>query len=68
MLKQLSKDNVVKALQMKSSPRVKAATLLSVKKNFACETLFDGNGLTVTFPRNARLPSDVAQVVKIEFE
>lgn len=68
VLTQVNPVNVAKACGIKGSPQVKAATLLSVKKNYLCGTSFDAGGLTLTLPRNARLPSDVAQVVKIEFE
>lgn len=68
VLTQVNPVNVAKACGIKGCPQVKAATLLSVKKNYLCGTSFDAGGLTLTLPRNARLPSDVAQVVKIEFE
>lgn len=45
---------------------VKRATLLSVKKNFECRTELTSEGLQLTIPKGSRLPSDVAQVVRLE--
>ena len=43
---------------------VRQAILLSVKKNFECPTRLTPEGLLVTIPRGARLPSDVASVIR----
>lgn len=68
LLAQLTPANVAEACGMKGRPRIKAATLLSVKRNYTCDTTFGDDGLVLTLPRNARLPSDVAQVVRFDFE
>lgn len=68
LLMQLTPANVAEACGMKGRPRIKAATLLSVKRNYTCDTTFGDDGLVLTLPRNARLPSDVAQVVRFDFE
>ncbi len=47
---------------------VKKATLLSVKKNYDCKAVCTDGGLILTIPRGARLPSDVAQVVRFDLE
>lgn len=47
---------------------VKQATLLSVKKNYTCEVVCTPGGLILTIPKGARLPSDVAQVVRFDLE
>ena len=49
--------------------KVASATLLSVKRNYDCltEELPDG-GILLSIPRGARLPSDVAQVVRLNLE
>ncbi|NDW12839.1 alpha-L-fucosidase [Bacteroides sp. 214] len=47
---------------------VKKATLLSVKKDYDCSFVQTKDGLVLTLPKNARLSSDVAQVVKLELE
>lgn len=46
---------------------VRRATLLSVKKNFECRTRLTSDGLELVIPQGSRLPSDVAQVVRLEF-
>ena len=51
---------------MKSN--VKKTTLLSVKKNYECQTVCTDGGLILTIPKGARLPSDVAQVVRFDLE
>ncbi len=48
--------------------KIKSATLLSVKKNYACDFTQKDNGLVVTIPKGARLPSDVAQVIRFTLE
>lgn len=68
LLMQLTPANVAEACGMKGRPRIKAATLLSVKRNYTCDTTFGDDGLVLTLPRNARLPSDVAQVVRFDFK
>ena len=45
---------------------VRQAILLSVKKNFECQTELTPEGLRLTIPKGSRLPSDVAQVVRLE--
>lgn len=45
---------------------VKQAILLSVKKNFECRIEQTSEGLRLTIPKGSRLPSDVAQVVRLE--
>jgi len=47
---------------------VKQAILLSVKKNFECRTELTPEGLRLTIPKGSRLPSDVAQVVRLVLE
>jgi len=46
------------------SGNITGATLLSVKKNYDCAYKQDSDGLVLTIPQGARLPSDVAQVVR----
>lgn len=48
--------------------KVKKATLLSVKQNYECGIKQTDDGLTVSIPKNGRMPSDAAGVVKIEIE
>jgi len=47
---------------------VKQAILLSVKKNFECRIEQTPEGLRLTIPKGSRLPSDVAQVVRLVLE
>lgn len=47
---------------------VKQAILLSVKKNFECRFEQTAEGLRLTIPKGSRLPSDVAQVVRLVLE
>ncbi len=47
---------------------VKSATLLSVKKNYDCSVEATVDGLKVTIPKNGRLPSDVAQVIRFDLQ
>lgn len=48
--------------------KIASATLLSVKKNYTCSVEQQPDGLMLTIPRGARLPSDVAQVVRLTLE
>ena len=48
--------------------KIKSATLLSVKKNFTCTFAEGQDGLILTIPKGARLPSDAAQVVRFDLE
>jgi len=57
-------DNTLLLREVKSE--VKRATLLSVKKNFECVAESTPEGLLLTIPKGSRLPSDVAQVVRLE--
>lgn len=47
--------------------RIRQATLLSVKKNFECQTQMTPEGLKLIIPKGSRLPSDVAQVVRLSY-
>lgn len=57
-------NNTLLLREVKSE--VKRATLLSVKKNFECVAEATPEGLLLTIPKGSRLPSDVAQVVRLE--
>ncbi|MBP5171598.1 MAG: alpha-L-fucosidase, partial [Bacteroidales bacterium] len=48
--------------------RIERATLLSVKRNFACPFQQRADGLALTIPQGARLPSDAAQVVRLDLQ
>lgn len=48
--------------------KIKSATLLSVKKNYECDFHQQETGTVVTIPKGARLPSDVAQVIRFTLE
>ena len=48
--------------------RIKSATLLSVKKNYECTWHQTESGTVLTIPQGARMPSDVAQVVRFTLE
>ena len=47
---------------------VERATLLSVKRNFDCPFQQHADGLTLTIPQGARLPSDAAQVIRLDLK
>lgn len=46
--------------------RIKSATLLSVKKNYDCAFQETVGSVSFTIPKNGRLSSDVAQVVRFD--
>ena len=48
--------------------KIKSATLLSVKRNYTCRVVQNADEVVLTLPRGARLPSDVAQVVRFDLE
>lgn len=47
---------------------VKTATLLSVKTNYNCTIDQTARGLSLTIPKNGRLLSDVALVVRFDLQ
>ncbi|RZF59895.1 alpha-L-fucosidase [Sphingobacterium corticibacterium] len=46
--------------------QIKSATLLSVKKNYDCAFQETVGSISFTIPKNGRLPSDVAQVIRFD--
>jgi alpha-L-fucosidase len=51
-----------------TSSKVKAVTVLGLKQTATCQFTQSNAGLNLTIPLKTRIPSDLAQVIKIELE
>ena len=61
----------IKLAQLKknsTASKIKAVTVLGLKQPASCEFTQSDDGLTFTIPLKTRIPSDLAQVVKIDLE
>ncbi len=51
-----------------TTSKIKGVTVLGLKEPATCQFKQSANGLDLTIPKGTRMPSDLAQVIKIELE